>query len=417
MFLDHVVLENIRSIRRLELPLRKPTTDTPRKWTFLLGENGTGKSTVLRAIALGLAGSEALPELLGSPADWVRRGEREGRIGLRLRTSDGAPRDISLVLRRDENIRQVFERNRELLEKLDAALEHTDRNYFTVGYGVSRHPSQDEFAISKSAQRFRHPRAEGVGTLFSPDAQLTSLESWAMDLDYRRDHGLEVVQDALSSLLPGIELLKVDRETRELIFETPDGPMPYRLLSDGYQNVAAWTGDLLSNVTRIFDDYRRPLETRGLLLIDEIGLHLHPVWQRQLMRFMNDRLPNFQIVATTHSPLAIHQADEGELYFLRRAGTKKPSELHAYYGAPRTLMLHQLLTSPIFGLTSLDSEPIEMMKDRYRDLRDLPRRDAAEEQELGRLASELEDLPDWSEGIAGQDDVKELLSEIKLALR
>jgi predicted ATPase len=415
MFLERLVLENIRSIRRLDLPLTD-SSGSPRKWTFLLGENGTGKSTVLRTIGLALAGSEALPEILGSPADWVRHGTRQGSIRLHLRTAKGEQREVALILRATDNIREVFDLNRELLEDLDAALEHTDRNYFTVGYGVSRHPGPDEFATSKGRQRFRHPRARAVATLFANDAELTSLQNWAMDLDYRRTDGLKVVRDALGHLLRGVELLEVDREGRQLIFKTPDGPVPFRQLSDGYQNVAAWTGDLLSNVTRVFEDYHNPLKARGLLLIDEVGLHLHPVWQRELMRYMTKRLPNFQILATTHSPLTVHQAGEGELFFLRRTAGSGPAELHAYEGAPRNLMLHQLLTSPAFGLTSLDSEPVEQMKNEYRKLRDSSHRDPREAARLEKLESKLEDLPDWSEGIPGQEEVKDLLADIKTAL-
>lgn len=413
MFLRRVILENIRSIRSLDLPL--VAEDEPRKWTFLLGENGTGKSTVLRSIGLALAGSEALPELLGEPGDWVRLGTSEGRIRLQLSTASGEQREVALTLRRDHNIRELFEINHDLLEQLDAALEHTNRSYFTVGYGVSRHPSQDELVTQKGGKRFRHPRARAVATLFSGDAQLTSLPSWVMDLDYRRKNGLEVVRTSLDQLLPGIEFAAIDRENRQLLFDTPDGQVPFSQLSDGYQNVAAWTGDLLSNITQVFGDYDRPLEARGLLLIDELGLHLHPVWQRQLMRFMNDQLPNFQVVATTHSPLTVHQAGEGELYFLRRT-EKGPAELHAYPGAPRTLMLHQLLTSPVFGLDTLDSEPIEQLKAEYRALRDATSRTAQQTDRLDALTAQLQDLPDWSEGIDGQDEVKDLLNDIKAAM-
>jgi len=88
------------------------------------------------------------------------------------------------------------------------------------------------------------------------------------------------------------------------------------------------------------------------------------------MQFVQTRFPNFQIVATTHSPLTVHQAGDGELFFLRRRDPSVPAELHAYEGAPRDLMLHQLLTSPLFGLTSLDSRPVEQMKNEYRALRD-----------------------------------------------
>ena len=54
------------------------------------------------------------------------------------------------------------------------------------------------------------------------------------------------------------------------MFDTADGPVSLDDLSDGYQNVAAWVGDLLYRTTGAFDDFSNPLATRGLLLLDEI---------------------------------------------------------------------------------------------------------------------------------------------------
>ena len=158
-----------------------------------------------------------------------------------------------------------------------------------------------------------------------------------MDLDYRRDGGYGIVRDAVDALLPGISLATIDKERRELVFESSDGPIPYRLLSEGYQNVAAWTGDLLYQITDAFEDYNDPFSARGLLLVDEIDLHLHPIWQRRLMEFVRSRFPHFQVIATNHSPLTVHQAAEGELYFLRRDPEDAPATLRAYGGAPRDL--------------------------------------------------------------------------------
>lgn len=75
MYLVKIALQDVRSIESLNLDFRTATEDT-RRWTLLLGENGCGKSSVLRAMALLLAGSEALPELLGDPDAWIRNGAK-----------------------------------------------------------------------------------------------------------------------------------------------------------------------------------------------------------------------------------------------------------------------------------------------------------------------------------------------------
>jgi predicted ATPase len=414
VFLRRITLENVRSIEQLDLSFE--ADDEVRRWTFVLGENGTGKSTLLRSIALILAGSDAMPELLGNPADWVRRDADEARIRVEIETAEGEPRTAELSIRRADTIRDLYDRNGEFLSALDRAFARSSRNYFTVGYGVSRRPGDESSSALTGASTFRNPRARSVATLFSPNATLVSLEAWAVDTDYRRPDALPGIREAMNRLLPSLELARIDRETKELIFDTPDGPLPYRLLSEGYQNVAAWTGDLLYHITNTFEDYGDPFAARGLLLVDEIDLHLHPRWQRHLTDFIGSRFPQLQIVATTHSPLTVHQAGEGELFFLQRPEPEAPAVLVPYVGAPRTLMLHQLLTSPAFGLGSLDSLPVEELKREYRTLRDRPRRDRRGAARLAELRDVLADLPDWSEPIEAQQEVQGLLREVRSEL-
>lgn len=416
MYLRRLVLENVRSIKYLDLPFSTEDDET-RKWTFVLGENGTGKSTVLRSIALLLAGTEALPELLVNTDSWIRNRTQSCRLFATLVTAQGKERDIEISMRRGDGIKDVFKRNRELLDLLDQAISHTERNYFTVGYGASRRFSSDRYSTSRAAEIFRDPRAQRVATMFVPDATLNPLDSWAMDLDYRRKDGIKIVRNALDDLLPNVKFKGIDKDRRKLLFRTPDGSVSLDQLSEGYQNVALWCGDLLYRITETFEDYKKPLEARGLLLIDELSLHLHPVWQRQLIGFLTDKLPNFQIIATTHSPLTVHQADEGELFMLRREEPGKPPVLQAYPGSPRTLMLHQLLLSPVFGLTTMHSHQMEALRSEYKALQDKQGRSADENARLDTLRRDLADLPDWTAETPRERKQRTVLEEIRQALK
>ena len=137
MFLMQVSLRNVRSIKSLDLDFRS-SEGNARRWTLLLGENGCGKSSALRAIALLLAGSEALPDLLGEPDAWIRNGSKKCLISGILATAKGEIREIALEINRGDGIRQIFSRNHSSLEALDKALSFAERNYFVLGYGVSR---------------------------------------------------------------------------------------------------------------------------------------------------------------------------------------------------------------------------------------------------------------------------------------
>jgi predicted ATP-binding protein involved in virulence len=417
MFLKRIALTNIRSIQHLELSF-DVSGQNNRKWTLVLGENGSGKSSILSAIALITAGSEALSELLLRPDTWIRLGQSECAIEADLMTAAGEERSIALRWGSGQNIRDIFERNKAAMDQLDAALRHTNRNYFTLGYGASRRLASNRSPHTYQ-EAFSHPRSQCVSTLFSNDAVLNPLDTWAMDLEYRRSKaGLEIVRNALADLLPGVTLSRIDKENRELLFATQDGEIPLDQLSDGYQNMAAWCGDLLYRITETYEDYKRPLSARGVLLIDEIDLHLHPHWQRVLRQFLEDKLPHFQIVGTTHSPLTAQQASEGELFFLERSDEKHPARLRRYDGVPNRLLIHQVMLSPAFGLQSMNSKEVDDLKGEYRSLTesetDLSR---AQKTRLNQLRHELEDVPDWTRGTDSDRRQTELMAKIEEALK
>ena len=397
MFLVRIALHDVRSIASLTLDFRAGADDA-RRWTLLLGENGCGKSSVLRAIALLLAGSDALPELLGDPAAWIRNGAKKCRIEGTLSTAKGEPREIALEIHRGDGLRQIFTRNHDTLEALDKAIAKAERNYFVLGYGVSRRPTAAQYRSTFPDERSRAPRAQGLATMFSADANLVSLEQWAMDLDYRKGSApmMSAVSKALDQLLPGMRFSHIDRDTRQIVFQTVDGEVPLNQLSDGYQNMAAWCGDLLYRITETFPDRKNPLATRGVLLIDELDLHLHPVWRRRLVEFLSSTLPNFQFIATTHSALTAQQCGEHELYVIRREGDRQLPTLVPFIGEPRKMMLHQLLMSPMFGLQSLESVEVEQARSAVRQLSTkktpLSKR---EEQLMKDLSKVLVDAPSW----------------------
>ncbi|MGB1109955.1 MAG: AAA family ATPase [Gammaproteobacteria bacterium] len=395
MFLAEIELENVRSFPSLRLNFTGEN-DKTRRWTYILGENGIGKSTLLKAIALVTAGSDALSELIGDPDAWIRTGQDQCRIRAVLRTARNESRPVELIIKRGHGIRDLMSTNHEGLSLLDDALSHTLRNYPVIAYGVSRRSADaGKFSIGQDQSPFEHDRARSVATLFTSDARLTPIEQWAMDMEYRRgQEGLEIIQSAFRQLIPHVSFHGIDKENRRLLFKTPDGVVPYQYLSDGYQTIVGWIGDLLYRVTETFSNYKDPFKARGLLMLDELELHLHPLWQRKLTDFLKARLPNFQVIATTHAPLTAHQAGLNELFFIRRGKGKHP-ELSQYEGEPRQLMLHQLLQTPAFGLDTLDSQYVEGMRDELKRLRAKKTLSPAQQTRLENVRANLAQVPDW----------------------
>ncbi len=394
MFLRQLTVKDVRSLRDVTIDFTCPDSDAVRHWTCLLGENGCGKSTILRATALLLAGSDALPEVVGDVDRWIRNGCSRGQIDAVIETQTGEQRPVTLEFVRGMSGADLVKLNAANLAALDGALKHTPRNYFVAGYGVSRRLSTAGRSFEQP-EVFRNLRSQAVGSLFSGDAVLRSLDSWAMDLEYRRGKGgTDVIKRATRNLLPDVAFHRVDRKRRRLMFKTKDGLVPLEELSDGYQNVAAWCGDLLFRLTEVFQNYTNPLNARGVLLLDEVDLHLHPVWQRQLVATLRERLPNFQFITTTHSPLTAQQAGAGELYILRRENSR-PTLLH-YEEAPNLLRVEQIIVSPVFGLETGVSLKVETLRNKEKKgqklakaevevLRSVPRRRADEQTEREKI--------------------------------
>lgn len=413
MPLRRLHVENVRCIESVDVDFS--LLDSGRPWTVLLGENGTGKSTLLRCVALAMAGSDALAELFRDPAGWVRNGKTASSIEIEFTTGKGELGRSRLEWTNADSISKVLRNNDKNLGDIDEALAHTDRNYFVAAYGSSRRlPAKDSPNLSRG-EVYSTRRAQAVATLFSRDAVLRPVDAWAMDVEYRRGGGgLDMIKSSFNALLPNVTFSRIDRERREMIFDTPDGPVALESLSDGYQNMAGWIGDLLFRLTETFPNYDNPLDVGGIVLLDEVDLHLHPVWQRQLLKYLSDRLANFQFVVTTHSPFTAHQSPPNALHIIERA-VGAQAEVRQYQGDPRLLRIEQIF-DPLLGLLTADSLESESLKSEYRALKEQKHRDPAAEARFRKVSQLVAALPD-AQAISKEDqDRLALLSRVEKLL-
>jgi len=416
MFLKRLVLNNIRSIESLDLSFGTGNKKL-RQWTLILGENGSGKSTLLKALALALVGAEGLQDLLGEPSDWVRIGSAGGFIKVEILEPSGATLEVELFFTPQDTPQTFLTRNAAALDRLAGAQQHASHRFLTVGYGVSRRLPGAKASLSPRGAGFSGPGAQCLATLFDPQAALYPLDVWAGDLHTRRGAaGIEFLKTAFQDVLPGVELSEFNLQKRELLFNTPDGVLPLRRLGEGYQNIITWWGDLLARITDALPGLKNLLSAHGILLIDEIESHLHPLWQRQLRDILIQKLPNFQIVATTYSPFTAQQCAEGELFYLRRAEEKASSSLVAFAGDPRRLKIQQLIASPLFGLDTVASKYVEELRKSYQDLRAGEMLGLVDDTQLQQVTKELAEIADDSRVGERERKQQELLAEIKRAL-
>ncbi len=134
-----------------------------------------------------------------------------------------------------------------------------------------------------------------------------------------------------------------------------------------------------------------PLAEPAVVLVDEIDLHLHPLWQRKLMSFLTDRFPNTQFIATAHSPLVAQAAADANLAVLRREGDHVVIDNDV--DNIRGWRIDQILTSDLFGLETARPPQIESLLKERKELLTKPKLSAADQRRLAEIDVQLGELP------------------------
>ena len=302
MKIESFSIQNYKCIKDLAVDCRGADGEI-KQWTVLLGENNTGKTNVLRALAL------LRPEKTSfrTDLDPVFK-EAYIPVGV-LETSDATV--ISYV----KGERWGFDPD-------GRAYSEEPFDLHIYGYGVSRYPART--ALS---EREGNP----TETLFNSNARLSDFQEWLLQLDYSQKSGSEKSQKRLekmhdlvkSDLFPGVTDFSFkkdgDNEHVVVVFSAgKDGDVRFEELGFGYQTTLTWLADFCKRMFELYPDAENPLHEEAVVLVDEIDLHLHPKWQRDLVPTLSKIFPNVQFIVTTHSPHVLQSMEDVNLYVLRR---------------------------------------------------------------------------------------------------
>ena len=180
---------------------------------------------------------------------------------------------------------------------------------------------------------------------------------------------------------------------------TPEGRILFDLngrrvstigLSDGYRSVLALAGDLVWRLIQAFPDSNAPLHEQGVVLIDELDIHLHPIWQRDIAFWLQQQFPHLQFIVATHSPLIASGAGEGALTLQFKLESGKTTATRVENLA--AMNVDRILESPAFGLVSSYSRQTTAKINRYDELISKnQQRTGDEEKELAQLQLFLND--------------------------
>lgn len=362
-WIERIVLTNFRPIRALNLDFSR-SVGSKGPWTMLLGENGCGKTSILQALALVLMGPQQRQRLVPDASRNLRRGEQSGSIEVYL-TGNVEP----LVLR--------FSKGRKDFEPLNA------EPALLLGYGSTRLPSRGSTGPTDAQSA-----AVRVDNLFDPLLPMTDPTEWLMSLD---DELFIRVNGWLATLLALREPHRMVRDRKKGTIELRAGQSRASLtdLSDGYQSMLILACDVMRTLLPLWGNNLEQAE--GIVLVDELGAHLHPRWRMRIVDALRDVLPRVQFIATTHDPLCLRGLEDGEVIVLRRNAKQDVisiSDLPPVKG----LRVEQLLASEFFGLGSTRDPQVDDLYDEYYRLRGQPSLTRSERERLADVEESLAQL-------------------------
>jgi hypothetical protein len=326
---------------------------------LLLGNNGLGKSAFLKGIALAALGPAVadagifpyrlvrMESAKNSRSERTRRplfpNESDALITARFRPheQDHVPPHIKEI----ESMVGIQERGD--LERL--AWLHKDEKlwhpvfqsesdaFFVVGYSAARQVERSDRESPSLRRETSFIRAQRVQGLFQESFSLIPLTAWLPRIQDSNPGRYTQVQHLINKLLRHAHYtFSGEMDGREYAFERGGLRIPFPALSDGYRAYLGWLGDLLYHVVMTCPPGKKLIDNQGIVMVDEIDLHLHPKWQVSVLPILAKELPNLQFIVTSHSPLIAGSLEWMNIIVMEPAGA--------------TASIPKRLQAPVHGL-------------------------------------------------------------------
>jgi len=417
MHIETLELQNVGQFQSLTAPLA-PTSSVSSNVTILIGNNGTGKTTILQSLATALSwfvarirsdkgsGSAISEQLITNDAtsaaikirlsdlsdtfDWTLAKVRAGRKGEHGSQFDGANRladtyrtalsndaatslpliafysveravlDVSLKLKGKRTFSQLDGYDNSLRQGVDFARFFEwfrEREDWENEEGVSL--AMEAFArnapdklrdlmdlVENGGRRIENLEEFDFHGLRAVAAQTSDAFRVIKALqDGGRDPQLQAVRRAIAAFMPGFENLKVRRKPRlHMSVDKQGRKFDVLQLSQGEKSLMALIGDIARRLAMMNPSLEDPLLGNGVVLIDEVDMHLHPQWASNIVDRLRSTFPNCQFVLTTHSPLVISDCKDVLVYSLENGAL---AELQPLYGEDaNTVLLSAMNTHP-----------------------------------------------------------------------
>ena len=396
MEIQRVILNNIGLFENLTIPLA-PTEQNPSNITVFVGNNGAGKSSVLKALAISLSWFIArLRTEKGSgnpiPEDDILNAANAASIEIEICDSFGVS-DNPNQNESEHHFKWTLAKSRQgrksqyttnlndctrLADRYRNALTYDDKTSLPL---IAFYPVERVVLDIPLKIRTKHTflQLDGYDNSLSQGVDFRRFFEWfreredtenesGMPEDFlnqlkplletnpdawqrlkelntsAKDRQLTAVRTAISQFMPHIDNLRVRRKPRLYMAIDKNGEiLNVAQLSQGEKSLMTLVGDIARRLAMLNPALENPLAGHGIVLIDEVDLHLHPSWQRSLCDRLIATFPNCQFVLTTHSPLVISDCKNVLVYTLTNGELR---QLPSQYGQDvNTVLLDVMNTS------------------------------------------------------------------------
>lgn len=334
MHLRKIELKNVKTLDAFTWDLG--TAPNLAGWHVVLGDNGSGKSTFLKACAVALLGPKNALGLRLTWADWIRQGETEARINLTITQDNALNQWTGKGNTTSGDLRLGVKISNSSIDAQDSR-PSPERHvwggagWFSASFGPYRRFSGGNQEFEKLF--YSMPKLASHLSIFGEDVALSETLTWLKNLHYEQ---LDAENRKLvGSTSPFLNKLKfyINQDgflpngskleeigPKGVFFIDPTGtPIEIVSLSDGFRSILSLTLELIRQFTlafgaeRVFSADCKKIELPGVVLIDEIDVHLHPKWQRSIGPWLTKHFPNVQFIVTTHSALVCQGALKGSI--------------------------------------------------------------------------------------------------------
>lgn len=353
MYIKKLSIKNIRSIDHFEMEFEEPAG-----WHVIIGDNGSGKSSIVRAISLGLIGPRDSYALRLQLNEWIRKDKKEAEVSL-LMAADLDMENISKEHSNEfdfNNLKATIKIEKvtlsgflvgivsDITDISSKPFEHVwsgGQGWFSTGFGPFRRFTGGEKEWSKIYNS--NPKAAAHLSIFGEDVALTESLEWlshmkfqSLEKDTNSNNSLEAIKNFINQgdlLANGVKIYEVT-STGVTFIDSNGFQIDVTQLSDGYRSLLSMVFELIRQLVNKYGDKRTfakiqkgkmYIDLPGVVLIDEVDAHLHPSWQTRIGQWFTKYFPNIQFIVTTHSPLVCRACEKGSIWRLAAPGSGEES--------------------------------------------------------------------------------------------